>query len=224
MRLHNFAALALLSLVSMHSHSSEALISIQVNQGMYETNTTSSGDMLSVRGSLLIESETGSFHRAIVHGAIDASSGPGNDQERYLNAEYNIGNFWYPKASATDYSIWTGVGHWELEDLIGNTGNVDRNSRLLYMPLGFEGALPISYPSSYFVFGADVKLGIDGTVEVNGVKESNASSLGYSAWLGLDYQFESGNALEIRFEYTKINIDASDYEFKSNLVSLGYRF
>lgn len=224
MRLHNIAALTSLSLVSLHSYSSEALISLQVNKGVYETNTTSSGDMLSARGSLLIESETGSFHRAIVHGAIDASSDPSNDQERYFNAEYNIGTFWYPKASANDYSVWTGVGHWELEDAIGNAGNIDRNTRLLYMPLGFEGALPISYPSSYFVFGADVKLGIDGTVEVNGIKESNASSIGYSAWLGADYQFESGSAVEIRFEYTGIDIDASDYEFKSTLISLGYRF
>jgi hypothetical protein len=224
MRLHNIAALASLSMVSLHSYSSEALISLQVNQGVYETNTTSGGQMTSARGSLLIESETGFFHRATVHTAIDAISDPSGEQERYLNAEYNLGTFWYPKASANDYSIWSGIGHWEHEDSIGNAGNVDRTARALYMPLGFEGAMPVSYPTSYFVFGADVKLGIDSTVEVNGVKESDASSIGYSAWLGMDFQFDSGSALEIRLEYTGIEIDASDYEFTSNLISLGYRF
>ena len=224
MRLHKIAALASLSIVSLHSHSSEALISLQANQGVYETNTTSGGEMTSVRGSILIESETGDFHRATIHSAIDATSDPGRDQERYLNAEYNLGTFWYPKASASDYSIWSGIATWQHEDSIGNAGNVDRSARSLYIPLGFEGALPVSYPSSYFVFGADVKLGIDSTVEVNGVKEANASAIGYSAWLGMDFQFESGNALEFRFEYTGFEIDASDYEFTSNLISLGYRF
>lgn len=224
MRFHNIATLVSLSIFSLNSNSSEALVSVQVDKGVYETNSTSGGNITSARGSILIESESGSFHRAFVNSAIDASSDPSGDQENYLNAEYNLGTFWYPKASANDFSVWTGIGHWELDDSIGNAGNVERNSRVLYMPIGFEGALSVSYPSFYFVFGADMKLGIDGTVEVSGVKESNSSSFGYSSWLGIDFQFESGNALELRFEYTSIEIDASDYEFASNLVSFGYRF
>lgn len=224
MQLHKIAVVALTTFSASGFASNEALISLQVSKSAYETDSSSGGDQISLNGNILLESRDGSFHRAELHSSIDATSSPGKGDDSLLNFEYNIGKFWYPKASANDYSIWSGLGHWEFKDSVGTGVAFDRSASVLYIPLGFEGGNPISYPNIYFIYGADIKGVIDSTIKIGNNKDSDISGFGYSAWLGVDYHLDSGNAFEFRLSYENIDLDSSDYEYKSSQLTMGFRF
>lgn len=223
MKIHYIAFIASASVATQVS-ASEPLITLQHLNGVYETNQSRGGELSAINASILIESPNGSFHRSKISRSYDATSSPGNKSDKLMNIEYNLGSFWYPKATANDYSIWSGLGHWEFDDSIGIGGSTKRNGKVVYIPLGFEGATPISYPSLYFVYGTDIKAVVTGTIDVDGTKDQDASGFGYSVWFGADYQFNDGTIFEVKFFYDKIEIDSSGYELSSNNLSAGYRF
>lgn len=223
MLMRNITFLSFL-IFSSTSFSSEALVNFRINKALYETGETSGGEQLSISGSVLLESKNGIFNRAKVNSSISGSSSPGNKDNSFLNFDYNIGKYWYPRATANDFSIWSGFGHWELNDYVGAAGSFERNARALYIPLGLEAGLPISYPTVYFIFGGEIRGVINSSLNVEDESDSSVPGFGYSAWAGLDYQFNSGTAIELRLSYNEISLYSSDYEYKSNQLSIGYRF
>jgi hypothetical protein len=212
----------LASIATAPSYANEPLITLQLSQGSYKTNDSKDGTLYSVHAKILIESDTGSFHRAAVNGSFDSSASTSVGSDRLQNIEYNLGTFWYPKASANDYSIWSGLGHWQLTDTTSATE--ERIGKIAYIPLGFEGGSIISDSHYYFVYGADIKALVSSTVEINSVRIKEASGYGYALWLGFDHQFEDGTVFEMKLKRDKVVIDEADYEFSSNNLILGYRF
>jgi hypothetical protein len=210
----------LTSIIGSTAYANDPLISLQASQGSFETNDSSDGVIYSIHASLLVETPTGSFHKANLSGSYDSTSSTGSTNE-LLNIEYQIGTFWYPKASANDYSMWMGLGQWQFTD---QSGGDKRIGKATYIPLGFEGGSIITDSQYYFIYGADIKAMASTTVELNSIRVKEASGYGYSAWLGFDYQYEDGTALELRLKTDKIKIDEASYEFTSNNLAIGYRF
>lgn len=203
---------------------SEAYISLGASQSVYETDATSGGRMTSLLFGVESENAAGQFHRLNLQGALAAESSPGSGDDEYLSIEYGIGKYWYPRASAQDYSIWAGLGQWSMKDAIGTSGGVERKSRALYFPVGFEAAIPVTSSSTYFVYGGSVHLVIDGTIETPSATISNKGGYGYSGWLGFDFRWSDTTMIETRLNLTKRTIDEGDFELTDNNLSLSVRF
>ena len=211
---------------------------------LYEYSPEAGGSYDGGLGLLNLEFEMedgmGNFHRAwISHSVYDDVS----DMDVTLTqAVYRIGKYYYPKAEPTDFSIWTGIGYWELErkwdDALYHVeveGGVmvtetQREDKYLYLPIGLEYATPIdnrgSWPEGFgaqrnhhhfFVMGLEANLllvsrGYGKGVPLGDEEVSGRDSIGYSWRQSSGYGYRLWLGYDYRWSDDRVLTTSVEYQ------------
>lgn len=215
------AAVVIFSLPFMANAAAlEPLVNLNVIESFYKSDSVDSGRATLLSIGVLVESESGSFHKLgyskSVTGRSDSSS-----SDDFEDVSYRLGKSWYPRFSGKDFSIFSGLGLATNEE----DNAQHREVRILYFPIGFEGGIPLSNPKNYFTYGAEASWVINSTQAINRVTTNkDVGGFGYSLWLGMDFRLGRTTSLETRLMAKGWDIDNSAYELQSYEVSLGLRF
>jgi hypothetical protein len=221
----NRIAILLGAFAPLSALANDAYLTIGAQQSVYDTGQTSEGRATNVSLALTSENRSGFWHGITGEVSIAASSSPGDNKNALINAEYRMGKYWYPRASASDFSLWGGLGYWTLDDAIGNAGNQERTTKALYVPLGIESGIPVIQGNTYFVYGGSLMLIFDGSVQSSMKDDSERGGTGFTGWAGFDFRHSRETLIETRFIARRLKIDGdSDFTFNQNSLSLSVRF
>lgn len=122
----------------------EPLFDIGIGATQYKTDDTKDGSAYTVRAGVLVETDQGQFHRFKYTRSIKTESefnGLEIKDDKLEDVRYNIGKAWYPRNHASDYTMWTGLGHFALQ----NDMSVSNNLETVTLPDDWAGTGEITF-------------------------------------------------------------------------------
>lgn len=100
-------------------NAAEPIFDIGIGYQNYKANDTKDGTSYSAHVGALIETELGQFHKLRYSRSMSTESefrGIESKKDKIEQISYAIGQTWYPRNHASDFSFWTGVGHLSFEN------------------------------------------------------------------------------------------------------------
>lgn len=99
---------------AIQANAIEPLFDFGIGATEYKTDDTKDGMAYMGRIGVQVETNDGQFHRLNYSRSLKTDAkynGVKNSDDKLEEIRYHIGKVWYPQNHASDYSMWTGLGH-----------------------------------------------------------------------------------------------------------------